>query len=76
MGCARNPKYACGWLLLAGLFPCRAADVVLLESRQAYAAEGKSTSRSFTIGVVVIMKITNSTNARSNSGVMFNSASA
>src|ERR1051326_8043350 len=39
MGCARNPKYACGWLLLAGLFPCRAADVVLLESRQAYAAE-------------------------------------
>src|ERR1035438_1092332 len=33
-------------------------------------------SRSFTIGVVVMMKITSSTKARSSSGVMFNSASA
>src|SRR5438045_29031 len=34
---------------------------------------GRLRSKSFTIGVVVMMKITNSTNARSNSGVMFSS---
>ena len=38
-------------------------------------ALGRFRSKSFTIGVVVMMKITSSTKARSSSGVMFNCVS-
>ena len=38
-----------------------------------FAADGRLMAMSFTAGAVVMMKMTNSTNARSSSGVMFNS---
>jgi hypothetical protein len=40
-----------------------------------FAAVGSFKSKSFTGGIVVMMKITSNTNARSSSGVMFNSVS-